>query len=87
MAGRDPYLPNTEKNPPQTPRPALIYEDASAPGRVCDVAVFDKNVKMANAHLSDWFLGSGGIYEFELPGALSALALANIFTPGRPIVI
>ena len=69
------------------PIPTLVYVDASGPGHIGAATVFDNTVKVAHTHLPGWFVESNAIYEFELAGAIFGLTMANVLTPGRPILL
>ena len=64
-----------------------MYVEASGPDHIGDVAFFDNNVRVTRTHLPEWLSNLGGIYEFEMGGAISGLTLVNVSTPGRPIAI
>ena len=69
------------------PTPTIVYVDASGPGNIGAVAIFDDTAKVAHAHLPEWFAEPNSIYEFELAGAVFGIIMANVLTPGRPILL
>ena len=68
-------------------RPILIYADASGPGHIGIVTISNGRRKTSHTHLHGRRLEWGGIYEFELAGAIHALVPASVLAPGRPVLL
>ena len=51
------------------------------------MSFFDNKMRVSHTHLPESILKLGGIYEFEMSGAIFGLSLAKVITPGLPIAI
>ena len=69
------------------PKPCVVYCDASGTGHIGFYIKNGEEIRTGNTHLPEWFTKIGGIFEYELAGAIYALFAASVVWPGLPILL